>query len=251
MPIRSAVLLCLALAACSSGFGQEERSVAQAVEPSLRAAAAAAEANRDYKGAVQHLTTLYQRREDDRDIGVALARNLRYGGQAQAAADLMQAQLIRFPGDGDTLVEMGKAYLAADRLGLAAKALEQALAVKPGRWDAHMALAVVLDAQGQANEAQSAYGRALALSPDNPAILNNLGLSLALSGKLDEAVATLSRAADLPTANAQIRQNLALLLALKGDAAQAEKMARQDLPPEMARSNAEILRALAAGAAHR
>ncbi|RAU21138.1 pilus assembly protein TadD [Paramagnetospirillum kuznetsovii] len=246
---RSALFLILLLTACSGmNIGDEQRSVAQAVEPSLRAAAAAAEANRDYKGAVQHLTTLYQRRDDDRDIGVALARNLRYGGQAQQAADVMQGQLIRFPRDADTLVELGKDYLAADRLGLSVKSLEQALGVAPNRWDAHAALAVALDAQGRGAEALAAYGRALELSPDNPMVLNNLALSQALAGKLDEALATMTRAADLPAATAQIRQNLALLLALKGDSAQAEKLVRQDLPADMARTNADILRALAAGA---
>ena len=57
-----------------------------------------------------------------------------------------------------------------------------------------------------------------------------------------------ARAADLPAATAQVRQNLALLLALKGDGAEAERLARRDLPPEQARTNGETLRALATAA---
>ncbi|CAA7617008.1 tetratricopeptide repeat protein [Magnetospirillum sp. SS-4] len=248
MTVRPALLAILLLTGCAGSPGDGERAVAEAVEPSLRAAAAAAEANRDYKGAVQHLGTIHLRRPEDRGITVALARNLRYGGQPQAAADVIQTLLPRFPADADLLIELGKDYLAADRLALARRTLDQALAAAPERWDAHAAMAVVLDTQGLGDEARAAYARALALSPDNPPVMNNLALSLALAGRLDEAVTLMTRAADLPAATTQIRQNLALLLALKGDSAQAEKLARHDLPPDMARSNIEILRALAAAA---
>jgi Flp pilus assembly protein TadD len=145
-------------------------------------------------------------------------------------------------------VELGKDYLAADRVPLALRILEQAQSVAATYWDLHATMAVALDTLGRNQEAQAAYGRALELSPDNPAVLNNLGLSQALSGRLDEGIATLTHAGDLPTASAQIRQNLALLLALKGDAAQAEKLTRNDLPPDLARSNIEIMRAIAAAA---
>ncbi len=247
MMVRLVAFLALTLAGCANSPSDVDHAVAQAVEPSLRAAAAAAEANHDYKGATQHLNTLYQRRSDDKGIGVALARNLRYGSQPQTAADIMQGQLSHFPGDPELLIELGKDYLAADR-ALALKTLEQAKAVAPERWEVHATMAVALDTLGRSDEAFVAYGRALELSPDNPMVLNNLGLSQALAGRLNEALATLARAADLPTATAQIRQNLALLLALKGDFVQAEKLTRNDLPPALARSNIEVMRAIAAAA---
>ncbi|WP_148207491.1 tetratricopeptide repeat protein [Paramagnetospirillum magneticum] len=241
--------LALMLSACSltGGLG-ESGGMSAGVEPSLRAAAQAAEAGRDYQGAVQHLSTLYQRRPDDGGLAVALARNLRYSGQGQAAADLMQAHLARNSREAASLLEMGKDYLAADRAGLAIKSLEEARILAPGNWDIHSTLGVALDSQGHAAEAQAAYAKALEITPDNAAVLNNLGLSQALSGQLDAALATLSRAADLPAATAQVRQNLALLLALKGNGAEAERMARRDLSPEQAKANAETLRALAASA---
>jgi len=248
MKVRLAAFLAIALAGCANSQAEGERSVIAAVEPSLRAAAAAAESNRDYKGAVQHLTTLYQRHGDDRGIGTALARNLRYGGQPQAAADIMQDQLSRIPHDPDLLIELGKDYLAADRIALAVRMLEQAQAVAPDRWEVYSTMAVALDTLGRNADALAAYDHALILSPDNPMVLNNLGLSQALAGRLDEGLQTLTRAADLPTATAQIRQNLALLLALKGDAAQAEKLTRNDLPPDLARADAEVMRAIAASA---
>ncbi|EME68660.1 Flp pilus assembly protein TadD [Paramagnetospirillum caucaseum] len=243
----AALPLALMLAACSvTGGGENGGAMSSAVEPSLRAAALAAEAGRDYRGAVQHLSTIYQRRPDDSGLGIALARNLRYSGQGQAAADLLQAHLARQGRDAEILLELGKDYLAADRTGLAIRTLEEARGMIPGNWEVHSTLGVALDSQGHAAEAQAAYARALEITPDNAAVLNNLGLSQALSGQLDAALATLARAADLPAATAQVRQNLALLLALKGDGAEAERLARRDLNPEQARINAEMLRALAA-----
>lgn len=250
MKARLALLpFALWLSACSAtGGGSEGGPAASAVEPSLRAAALAAEANRDYQGAVQHFSTLYQRRPDDSGLAVGLARNLRYAGQGQAAADLMQSHIARQGRLADGLLELGKDYLAADRTALAVRVLEEARAMAPGNWEIHSALGVALDAQGRAAEAQAAYGKALEITPENAAVLNNLGLSQALSGQLDAALSTLARAADLPAATAQVRQNLALLLALKGDGAEAERLARRDLPPEQARTNGETLRALATAA---
>lgn len=248
MILRRAAFLALPLLAGCAGapVAESDGRLADAVEPSLRAAAASAEAARDYKGAAQHWGTLYQRHPTSPDIALALARTLRYAGQPQQSADIMQDRLEAKPGDADLLTELGKDYLAADRMPLALATLERASAAAPERWDIHSALGVAQDAAGRYDLAAEAYGRALALSPDNPRVMNNQALSLALSGRLDEAIATLTRAADHPRASSQIRQNLAVLLALKGDGAKAEKLVRQDLPADMARNNTAILRALAA-----
>ncbi|CUW38434.1 putative Flp pilus assembly protein TadD(Tetratricopeptide-like helical,135-227) [Magnetospirillum sp. XM-1] len=243
----AALPFALMLAACAA-TGGSDNGLSSAVEPSLRASALAAEAGRDYRGAVQHFSTLYQRRPDDTGLAIGLARNLRYSGQGQAAADLMQAHLARLGRDAEALLELGKDYLAADRAALCVKVLEEARGLAPGNWEVHSTLGVALDSQGRAAEAQAAYARALEITPDNAAVLNNLGLSQALAGQLDAGLATLTRAADLPAATAQVRQNLALLLALKGEGGEAERMARRDLSPEQAKVNADTLRALAAAA---
>lgn len=224
----------------------EPKAEVDAVDMSLKNAASAAELGHDYKGAVQHLNTLYQRHSGDHDVTLALARNLRYSGQAQAAADIMQSGLNRFADDPDMLIELGKDYLAVDRVNLAVKYLEKAKTIAPTRWDSWATLGVAYDTQGASDKAIDAYVHADALSPDNPAILNNMALSQALSGHLDQALATMNRAADLPNATAQVRENLALLLALKGNPDQAERITNHDLPLDAAKSNVEILKALAA-----
>ncbi len=230
----------------SSTPAAHQQSADDAVDQSLKNAASAAELNHDYKGAIQHLNTLYQRHTGDRDIAIALARNLRFSGQAQTAADVMQSSLSRFTDDPDMLTELGKDYLAVDRVTLAVKYLEKAQTLAPTRWEPVATLAVAYDTQGYSEMALDAYKRADSLSPDNPAILNNMGLSQALAGHLDQALATMNRAADLPNATAQVRQNLALLLALKGKTAEAARLTGHDMSTEQAKSNIEILRELAA-----
>jgi Flp pilus assembly protein TadD len=74
-------------------------------------------------------------------------------------------------------------------------------------------------------------------------------LSQASSGDLDGAIATLEQAIDQPAASAQTRQNLALLMALKGDPDAAERLARKDLPPDVADNNNAYFRMISAAAA--
>jgi len=242
------VVACLLVAGCAGGMS--DAGVTAAVEPTLRAAAMTAEASGDYQGAAQHWRTLFQAHPDDKGVAVSLARALRAGGQPQQGADIMQLSLARLGRDGDFLAELGKDYLADQRLGLALKALDEARALHPNRWDVPSATGVCYDLQGRYDESGAAYAAALALSPDNPQVLNNLGLSQALAGKLDDGIATLRRANEQPGGGVQVRQNLAMLLALKGDPAAAERLASHDLPPDMARVNAEIFRRLAQQSRH-
>jgi Flp pilus assembly protein TadD len=219
--------------------------VAKAVDPSLRAAAISAEASHDFRGAAQHWATLYQRHPDDKGIALSLARDLRFSGEGRQASYIMQTALVRHGKDGDYLTELGKDYLSAERLDLAIKTLKEAHALDPRRWDVPSALGVCYDMKREPGRAAAAYAEALTLSPDNPQILNNLALSQALSGRLKEAIATLRKADDQPSADIQVRQNLALLLAFHGDAATAARLARADLPPSVARANAEEFRKIA------
>lgn len=249
--ISAAVVLSpLWLVACAGSNPEaatrNENAVATAVEPSLRAAAATAEASNDWKGAAQHWRTLYSRHPEDKTIALALARDLRYAGDAPVAADVMQQAIARSGRDPALVAELGKAWLASGRQGLALKTLEEAATLAPDDWDVHSAYGVALDTSDRYAEAQVAYARALVLSPDNPVVLNNLGLSQAMAGKLDDAVATLKKAEDQPQATLQVRQNLALLLTLQGDVAAADRIASRGLPPEMLRNNTAFLHWLAA-----
>ena len=90
------------------------------------------------------------------------------------------------------------------------------------------------------------YSAALKIVPDEPSILSNLGLSYALAKDLKRAEVTLRRAVAQPKASPKVRQNLALVVGLQGRFAEAEAIARADLPPAEAAANVDYLRQMLA-----
>ena len=242
-------IVCIAplLALMGCALGDQRPGSGNVVESTAMSAAVSAEAVSDFRSAASNWEILYRQHPDDPAFALKLARALRYSGQVQPSIDTAAGFLDRHAANPALLTELGKDYLAGDRLGLAVRTLRQAAQAAPGDWEPLSALAVALDYQHDHGEAQQVYGRALALAPDNPVLLNNLGLSLAEAGDLKSAEATLMKAVDQPRATAQVRQNLALIKALAGDATAAERLARQDLPPEAVRSNGVYYRSLADG----
>jgi Flp pilus assembly protein TadD len=214
------------------------------VEPALRQAAMLAERNASYGEAAQHYAALHGKYPQDKQITLALARNLRFAGNPQQAIAVLNSGAATPSHDPLTLLELGKDYLAADQLNLAKPTLERAKASAPLNWEILSSLGVVYDYDGDYEQAQQQYDAALFLDPENPTVLNNKALSLAQQGRLDEAVKTMKIATDQPSASAQARQNLALLMALKGDAVSAERLARKDLPPAVAEANIEYYKSL-------
>jgi Flp pilus assembly protein TadD len=104
----------------------------------------------------------------------------------------------------------------------------------------------VLDQMGRHADAQRYYLTALKMVPDEPSVLSNLGLSYALSKDLPNAEATLRRASAHPPVDQRVRQNLALVVGLQGRFAEAETIARADLPAEEAVANVAYLRQMLA-----
>lgn len=242
----ASVAICVLAAGCTTVGGppSQEKKVVD-VEPTIRQAALLAEHSGNYGEAAQHYANLRNRHPDDKALMMSLARNLRFSGNAQQAIGVLNSSGASTSSDAIVLLELGKAYLAADQLNLAKPTLEKAKISAPLNWEILSALGVVYDYEGKYDLAQEQYDAALFLAPDNATILNNKALSLAQKGDLDEAVATMEMAIDSPQAGAQTRQNLALLMALKGDAQAAERLARKDLPPTMADANIEYYRSIA------
>ena len=77
------------------------------------------------------------------------------------------------------------------------------------------------------------------------ATLTNLGVYYATHGDPTQAEPLLRKAAEAPGAGPQERQNLALVLGLAGQIAEAERLERQDLPPETVTNNLAYLHAAA------
>jgi Flp pilus assembly protein TadD len=241
----AALLLVAALGGCAGAGSSEGTFSGEMVDSSLAAAATNAEAAGDPRTAASHYSTLHRRHPSNPRYAARLARTLRLAGESRQALTFLEGFLDKEKKTPELLIELGKSYLTADRLNLAAQVLTEAIQAAPESWEAHSTLGVVHDYQGRHADALKAYEAALKISPNNPSILNNLALSQAVSGDLSTAIATLEKANDQPKASPQVRQNLALLLAIKGDAAAAERFARKDLPPEAVRNNLRFFRALA------
>lgn len=251
--VKAALLLCggaALLAGCAnpsaSGTSSASGTNSDAViDEMTRTAAMTADVSGDFEAAAGNWSILYQRHPDDPTLALSLAGDLRRSGHQQQAIDVAAPFIERHGPSAAMLTELGKDYLAANRLGLAERTLRLAADAAPKDWQPLSALGVTVDYQGNHEQAQEIYTRALTLSPDNPILLNNLGLSQAQNGQLALARATLRRAIDQPAATAQVRQNLALVEALSGDPEAAERLSRQDLPPEMVRANAAYFKLLA------
>ncbi len=141
-------------------------------------------------------------------------------------------------------LEAGRALVEAGRAFEAIRYLEKAAELSPQEWRVLSAFGVALDQIGEHKLARAKYDTALTFAPGAPLILNNKGLSYALDGDLTSAKQTLRAAVGARGADARVRQNLALVLALKGEMAEAERLARSDLPPQIADQNIDYFRAL-------
>jgi Flp pilus assembly protein TadD len=184
----------------------------------------------------------YRANPNDPNVAVAYARALSaLGERAQAVAVLEQASMRR-PDDKAVLGAYGRALAAVGSYPQALEVLNRAHSPDQPDWHILSAQGAVLDQMGQHEDAQRYYSSALKIVPDEPSVLSNLGLSYALSRDLPKAEATLRRAVAQPGADPRVRQNLALVVGLQGRFAEAETIARADLPPDEAASNVAYLK---------
>lgn len=223
-----------------SGCASSADSGAKAIRDTVQQAAAAAEAEGDYAVAANHYRNLVDRRSDDIDATLGLARNLRYSGRAKLAVEVLDQSAATF---GDTVpfvVERGKANLAIGNVNEAIGFLATARAKDERNWEIYAALGIAYDLTESFAKAHESYGRALQLSRDNPVVLNNMAISAALSGDVERAIATLENAPLAARHSPQIRQNLALFYGIKGDMEKAESLAKMDLDEASVRNNLAV-----------
>jgi Flp pilus assembly protein TadD len=210
-------------------------------------AATAAPASEDgWRRAAADWGERYQANSGDPDVAIHYAQALRASGQhAQAVAVLEQASL-RNPKNMAVLGAYGRALADVGNFQQALDVLGHAHAPDHPDWRILSAQGAVLDQMGRHEEAQRYYETALKIVPDEPSVLSNLGLSYALSKQLPRAEATLKRAAQGERVDPRVRQNLALVVGLQGRFAEAESIARADLPAEEASANVAYLREMLA-----
>ncbi len=187
-------------------------------------------------------------REDPSNAEASLryAQALRATDQRAQAVAVLEQSSMRNPNDMALLGAYGRALAEAGDLGQALDVLSRAHTPDNPDWRVLNAQGAVLDQMGRHAEAQKMYSTALKMVPEEPSVLSNLGLSYALMKNLKLAEATLRRAVAQPNAAPKARQNLALVVGLQGRFAEAETIARADLPADEAATNVGYLRQMLA-----
>jgi Flp pilus assembly protein TadD len=182
------------------------------------------------------------------NVGVALhyAKALRVIGERAQAVAVLERISIANPHNKEVLGAYGRALADAGNYNQALEVLERAHTPDQPDWHILSAQGAILDQMGRHADAQRYYETALKIAPNEPTVLSNLGLSYALAKDLPRAEATLRQAASRTSVDPRVRQNLALIVGLQGRFAEAEAIARADLPPNEAAANVEYLKQMLA-----
>lgn len=234
----AAILASAALAACASTKAPEADP-----EAALKAAREQI-GGRDLLTQMSFWAQAHAADPADLEAARAFIDVLRRGGRLDRAVEVGGEALRRHPGDVELVRSVGMALLGLNRGAQAAPLFAALSRADASDWQARAALGVALDQAGLHTEARRAYAEALTLAPGDAGVLTNLGASHLLSGDPETAEEILREAAGQAGATPQTRQNLALAIALQGRFDEAARLARVDLPPELAENNLAYLRAL-------
>jgi Flp pilus assembly protein TadD len=181
----------------------------------------------------------------DEQAAVGLSQALRALGSYDDAMGSISKFLMVKPDSFEGLMELARTHVARGKGFYAVDPARRAQALAPRDWRPATLLAVAYEQAQRDDEARAAHEKALAMAPQNPTVLSNYGMFLAGHGEAARAESLLRTAAARPDATIQVRQNLALVLGLEGRLTEAEKLAREDLPPELVANNMAYLRAAA------
>lgn len=214
----------------------EMRAQAERLDPIARAAFWTAEAAVD---------------PTDVEAALKLSASLRAMGRWDEALAAAERITIQRPNDVEGLLEVARVQVGRGQGFYAIEPLRKAIAFNEKDWRPWSLLGVAYDQTSRPEDARAAWEEALKRSPDNTAVLNNLGVSLAAAGDRSGAIARLQQAAARPDATTQTRLNLALVLGLDGRTAEAERLLRDQLPPEQAEANLSWLRRASAASSAR
>ncbi len=231
-----AALGCLALAAAGcKTLGSTDTTGSIAAPTGPRAEA-------DWRREAEAQGARYRADPRDAQAALAYAQALRALGQRTQAVSVLQQASMQDPNNMTLLGAYGRALADVGNYTQALDVLSRAHTPDQPDWRILSAQGAVFDQMGRHQDAQRYYSSALKIVPDEPSVLSNLGLSYALAKELPRAETTLRRAVERPGADLRVRQNLALVVGLQGRFAEAETIARADLPPEEAAANVAYLK---------
>jgi Flp pilus assembly protein TadD len=230
-----------AIVVASLGGCQTMSDVTGALTQKPSAAAAPAIPD-DPRAAAEVYGERYRANPKDAEAALAYGQALRASGQRAQAAAVLEQATIAHPGNKALLATYGRALADNGNSQAAFDVLSRAHTPANPDWRILSVQGTVLDKMGKHDEARRYYGTALKIVPEEPSVLSNLGLSYMLTRELPEAEQTLRRAYGNPRADGRVRQNLALVVGLQGRFAEAETIAKGDLPSEEAAANVAYLR---------
>jgi Flp pilus assembly protein TadD len=188
----------------------------------------------------------YRANPKDAEAALAYGQALRATGQRAQAVAVLEQATIAHPGNKALLAGFGRALADNGNFQQAFDVLSRAHSPDNPDWRILSVQGAALDQMGKHAEARGYYASALRIAPDEPSVLSNLGLSYVLSRDLPKAEETLRKAQATGRADARVRQNLALAVGLQGRFAEAETIARADLPPDEAAANVAYLKQMLA-----
>jgi Flp pilus assembly protein TadD len=180
------------------------------------------------------------------EAAINYAQMLRGMGQHAQAIVVLEQASIQNPKHTGLISAYGRALADAGNYKQAFDVLNRVHTSDRPDWRVLSEQGAVLDQMGRHDEAQRYYATALRIAPAEASVLSNLGLSYALSKDLVRAESTLRRASADAGADTRVRQNLALVVRLQGRFAEAETIARVDLPSEDSAANVTYLRKMLA-----
>jgi Flp pilus assembly protein TadD len=188
----------------------------------------------------------YRANPKDADAALRYGKALRASGQRAQAVAVLEQATIAHPGNKLLLAAYGRALADNGNFQQAFDVLGRAHSPDDPDWRLLSAQGATLDQLGRYEEARQYYSSALKIAPNQPLVLSNLGLSYVLSKELPKAEQTLRRAHGLAANDPRVRANLALAVGLQGKFAEAEKIAKADLPPAEAAVNVAQLKRMMA-----
>jgi Flp pilus assembly protein TadD len=188
----------------------------------------------------------YRANPRDADAALNYGKALRVVGQRSQAVAVLEQACIANPDNKLLLAAYGRALADNGNFQQAFDVLGRAHSPDDPDWRLLSAQGATLDQLGRYEEARQYYASALKIVPDHPSVLSNLGLSYVLSKELRKAEETLRRAHRFGGNDPRVRANLALAVGLQGNFAEAEKIAKADLPPAEAAANVAQLKRLLA-----
>ena len=231
----SAAILALGLCGCQTAVTSSDvtGSLGEKAETSRSA---------DPRRDVEVSEARFRANPKDAEAALQYGKALRATGQKSQAVAVLEQATIAHSGNKALLAGYGRALADNGNFQQAFDVLGRAHTPDNPDWRILSAQGAVLDQLGRFEEARQYYSSALKITPDQPSVLSNLGLSYVLSKDLPQAEETLRRAHSRAGNDARVRANLALVVGLRGNMAEAEKIAKADLPPEEAAANVAQLK---------